>query len=244
MDKNSLIRFINKYYLDGKGESVILISNLEKQTLTTKCASDGNSLLSVVKMSEWKPDFDDSNLGMYSTSTMLNMLKVLDDDVEFSVLKSGDKALALKMKDSKTSANYMLSDPSIINDPPNLKTIPEFELNINITPYLTKKFLLGNGALNEVTEFAVVTDESKAELVLGYSASTNTTRITIPVETSKFSDIGTQTFNAIHLSSILKANEECETGTLEVSSAGLMKLSFKVDNYESQYWLVKTAGVN
>ena len=244
MDKNSLVRFINKYYLDGVGNAVVLNSNSEKQQLMTKSVSEGNSMLALVKMTDWKPDFDDSILGVYSTDSLLSMIKVLDNDVKISVLKSDEKALALKFNDSNTSVNYMLSDPSIINEPPNLKNIPEFELNVNITEYLRKTFLAGKGALPEVTKFSVVTDGTSAKLVLGFSASTNTNRITIPVETTQSAHMETMSFNAEHFASILKANEECETGTMEVSSDGLIKMSFKVDTYESPYWLVATQDVD
>ena len=38
MDKNSLVRFINKYYLDGVGNAVVLNSNSEKQQIEVQIA--------------------------------------------------------------------------------------------------------------------------------------------------------------------------------------------------------------
>jgi hypothetical protein len=40
---------------------------------------------------------------------------------------------------------------------------------------------------------------------------------------------------------ILIANKECESATLEISSQGLSKINFKVDDYTSTYWLVGTS---
>ena len=37
---------------------------------------------------------------------------------------------------------------------------------------------------------------------------------------------------------VLTANKECESATLEVSSEGLSKITFKVDDFTSTYWLV------
>ena len=137
----------------------------------------------------------------------------------------------------------MLSDPSIINDPPQLQNIPEFELKIDVTPSLINKFIAGKSALAEVTTFTVVTDEDKTNLIIGYS-SVNTNRVNIPVQTSSFSNIENVSFNAEYFSNILLANKECESATLEVSSEGLAKLSFKIDDFTTQYWLVATTEVD
>ena len=44
--------------------------------------------------------------------------------------------------------------------------------------------------------------------------------------------------------SILNANKDCESATLEVSSAGLSRIQFSIDNYDSEYFLVSTQAVN
>ena len=89
----------------------------------------------------------------------------------------------------------------------------------------------------------MITDESKANLIIGYS-SINTNRVNIPVKTSRFANINKVSFNAEHFSNILLANKECESAILEISSEGLAKLSFKVDDFTTQYWLVATSEVD
>ena len=83
----------------------------------------------------------------------------------------------------------MLTDTSVINEPPTLKSIPEFELSIDVTPQFINKFIAGKGALSETDNFTVITDGSDTKLIIGYS-SVNTNRVTIPVTTSKSSNIG------------------------------------------------------
>ena len=171
------------------------------------------------------------------------MLSVLDEDINVSVTKANDKAFSIKITDSTSSVNYMLSDPSIINDPPQLQNIPEFELKIDVTPNLINKFIAGKSALAEVTTFTVVTNETKTNLIIGYS-SVNTNRVNIPVQTSKFSPIEKVSFNADYFSNVLLANKECESATLEVSSEGLSKITFKIDDYTVTYWLVAVTDVD
>ena len=242
MNKQKLVRFINKYYLKGLVQSVILNSNSEQQKLNTRFVSDDKTLLGLVEMDKW--NFEDATIGIYTTEQLLSLLGVLDEDINVSILKADEKAFAIKINDSISAVNYMLSDPSIINDPPSIQNIPDFELEIDVTPTLSEKFRAGKSALTDVTTFTVVTSSSdKTNLIIGYS-SVNTNRVNIPVNTSKFSQIDNVSFNAEYFCSILEVNKECESATLKVSSEGLAKIIFKVDDYTSTYWLVATTEVD
>jgi hypothetical protein len=235
MNKQELVRFINKYYLNGVVNSVVLNSKSDTQVLSTRFISGDKTLLGDLTVDKW--DFEDSDVGIYNTEQLLKLLSVMDNDIELSLSKSGNKSLALKVSDSSSSINYMLSDTSIINEPPKMKAVPDFELSIDITPQVINKFISGKSALPETDNFTVITNGVDTKLVIGY-ASINTNRVTIPVNTSKVSDIENVSFNANMFKEVLSANRECESATLEVSSEGLSKISFKVDNFTATYWLV------
>ena len=241
MNKQKLVRFINKYYLNGIADSVVLKSNSSEQKLVTKFVSSDKTLLGIIQMDRW--NFEDANIGVYTTEQLLRLLSVLDEDINFSITKSGDKSISMKISDSLSSVNYMLSDPSIINEPPQLQNIPNFELSINMTPSVINKFISGKSALQDSTTFTVITNETSTKLVIGYS-TVNTNRVTIPVVTSEFSQIDNVSFNAEYFSSILVANKECESAVLQVSSQGLAKIIFKIDDYTATYWLVATSDVD
>ena len=238
MNKQKLVRFINKYYLNGIADSVVLKSNSSEQKLVTRFVSSDKTLLGIIQMDRW--NFEDANIGVYTTEQLLKLLSVLDEDINVSITKSGDKTISMKISDSLSSVNYMLSDPSIINEPPQLQNIPNFELSVNVTPSVISKFISGKSALQDTTTFTVVTDETSTKLVIGYS-TVNTNRVTIPVITSEFSQIDKVSFNAEYFSNILVANKECESAFLQISSEGLAKINFKVDDYKSTYWLVATS---
>ena len=241
MNKQKLVRFINKYYLNGIADSVVLKSNSSEQKLVTRFVSSDKTLLGIIQLDRW--NFEDANIGVYTTEQLLRLLSVLDEDINFSITKSGDKSISMKISDSLSSVNYMLSDPSIINEPPQLQNIPNFELSINMTPSVINKFISGKSALQDSTTFTVITDETSTKLVIGYS-TVNTNRVTIPVVTSEFSQIDNVSFNAEYFSSILVANKECESAVLQVSSQGLAKIIFKIDDYTATYWLVATSEVD
>jgi len=178
-----------------------------------------------------------------TTDQFIKLLGVLDEDVNVSINKAGDKSISLKVTDSTSAVNYMLSDTSIISKPPAMKHIPNFELKIDMTPQVMNKFISGKGALSETDNFTVITDGTNTKLVIGYS-SINTNRVTIPVTTSESSNIDNITFNANIFKEVLSANKECESATLEVSSEGLSKIVFNVDDYSVTYYLVSVQDVD
>jgi len=118
-----------------------------------------------------------------------------------------------------------------------MKQIPEFDLEIDVTPQFISKFIAGKGALSETDNFTVITDGTDTKLVIGYS-SVNTNRVTIPVTTSKSGNIENVSFNANLFREVLHANKECESAKFEVSGDGLSRITFKIDDYESTYYLV------
>jgi len=241
MNKQRLTRFISKYYLNGTVNSIVLNSKSNSQQLTARFISPDKSLLGELKMDKW--DFEDSDIGIYDTEQLVKLLSVVDGDINIRLTKAGDKSIALKISDSASSVNYMLSDTSVINEPPTLKSIPEFELDIDVTTEFINKFIAGKGALGETDNFTVINDGGNVKVVIGHS-TVNTNRVTIPVTTSKSSDIDNVSFNANIFKEVLHANKECESATLEVSSEGLSRITFKIDDYTSTYYLVSVQDVD
>ena len=239
MNKQKLTDFISKYYLNGTVNSVILSSKSNK--LSARFISGDKTLLGELEMDKWP--FEDAEVGVYSTDQFLKLLGVLDEDVNVSINKAGDKSISLRVTDSTSAVNYMLSDTSIISKPSPMKRIPNFELKIDMTPSVMNKFISGKGALSETDNFTVITDGTNTKLIIGYS-SINTNRVTIPVTTSESSDIDNVTFNANIFKEVLSANKECESATLEVSSEGLSKIVFNVDDYSVTYYLVSVQDVD
>ena len=233
MNKNNLVRFINKYNLNGNVNSVVL--NSKDNTLSTRFITGDKSLLGELSLSKWK--FEDADLGIYDTLQFSKLLDVLSDDITMKLNSSGDKAISLVVSDTDAKVNYMLSDLSVINQPPALKQLPEFQVKIKVNTKFITKFIAGKGALPETDTFTVITDDDNVKIVIGYSAI-NTNRVTLPVETETFEDINKVSFNANLFKEVLSANKECESATLEVSQEGLSRINFKVDEYDVTYYLV------
>ena len=240
MQKTKLNRFISKYNLNGNVNSVKWTSNTNK--LTTSFVTPDKSLLGTVVADN--VTFEDGDLGVYQTDQLQKLLSVLDDDVNMTLTKAGDRAVSLKVKNGSVSVDYVLSDLSVIPDPPALKRLPDFQTKVKLDSKFIDTFIKGKSALADVDMFTFVNDKAgKLNAVIGYS-STNTNRVNIPVETET-SDLNTPiSFNANLFKEVLIANRECTSAILEVSNEGLAKVNFKVDDYDSTYYVVAMQDVD
>jgi hypothetical protein len=234
MEKQSINRFVSKYNLAGLVESVKWES--KDGSLNTSFISDDKSVLGSVTMKE----FDSSNaeFGVYDTTKLTKMLSVLGNDVEFSINDIDGKPVSLKFKDGSTSVNYMLADLSVIPNVPDLKQLPDFDVEIKLDSNFINKFIKAKGALADENNFTFVCKDGKSQIILGYS-NINTNRIVIDVDASCTDSVDAISFSATYLKEILVANREATDATLKISSQGLSHIHFEVDNYEANYYLVE-----
>jgi hypothetical protein len=241
MQKTKLNKFIQKYNLGGNVNSVKWTAG--ENQLKTSFVTPDKSLLGTVVADNVK--FEDGDLGVYQTDQLQKLLSVLGDDVSLTLTKVGDRAVSLKVKNGLVSIDYVLSDLSVISDPPALKRLPEFQTKVKLDSNFIDTFIKGKSALADVDMFTFVNDaDGNLSAVIGYSSNTNTNRVNIPVETTKNGLTETVTFNANLFKEMLVANKECKSAVLEVSNEGLAKVNFKIDNYDSTYFIVAMSDVD
>ena len=240
MQKTKINKFIQKYNLCGIVNSVKWKSTSNK--LSTSFVTPDKSLLGTVAVDG--VTFEDADLGVYQTDQLQKLLGVMDDDINLSLTKAGDKAVTLNVKNKSVSVNYVLSDLSVIPDPPALKRLPDFQTKIKLDSSFIETFIKGKSALSDVDMFTFVNDkDGNLNAVIGYS-STNTNRVTIPVETDTNGLTDAVTFNANLFKEMLVANKDCKSAVLEVSNEGLAKVNFNIDDYTSEYFIVAMQDVD
>ena len=239
MQKSKLDKFISKYNLGGNVNSVKWKSSGD--SLSTSFVTPDKSLLGSVKVDKFQ--FEDAELGVYQTDQLKSLIGVLGDDVSLDVSRAGDKAYSLKVKNGPISVDYVLSDLSVIADPPALKRLPEFGTQIKLDSKFIDTFVKGKSALSDVDTFTILNGKNGCEVVIGYS-STNTNRVNIPVETTTNDLTDPVTFNANLFKEVLIANRECTSAVLEVSTEGLAKVNFKIEDFDSTYYIVAMQDVD
>ena len=91
----------------------------------------------------------------------------MGEDVDFQYQQMGDKFVSVEMADSHgTKSKYMLSDLSVISDPPQMKRLPEFGTKIKLDRSFIDTFIKGKGALSGVDTFTVVKSGDGCEVVI------------------------------------------------------------------------------
>lgn len=234
MEKQRINQFIEKYNLGGLVETVMW--SVEDNSLKTSFISSDKSVLGNVKMNNFVSS--DVEVGVYDTKLLKGMLGVVENDVTFTPVSSGDKIVSIKFSDKSTSVNYTAADKSVIPTPPALKKLPEFDITIKLDDAFIAKFIKAKSALSDQKTFTFVSNGGKNQVVLGYAAERNTNRIFIDVDAQTKGDVNIS-FSADYLKEILVANKDATDAVLKISSQGLSYLNFEVGDFKSEYYLVE-----
>ena len=238
MEKKKLTSFIDKYYLAGNTESVKV--ECKDNTLNCNFIAGDQNVVGKVSMNGF--NVKDCELGIYATSQLVKLLTALDSSIELAVNSTGGTTYSINLKDTNdTECIFMLADMSVIQQVPQMKQIPDFNEKIKLTSDFTEKFVKSKNALPDAENFAVRDDALGTDIILNYS-SLNTNRITFDVSsnaTKITDDLKPICFSANLLKEILLANKDAKDGYLEVSQAGLARVTFIGPDYLSNYFLVQ-----
>jgi hypothetical protein len=233
MEKSKFIGFVNRYFLGGNTDSAKLV--VDDKKLTTKFISADQNVIGEVVLNNF--DTPNAELGVYATSQLVKMLTAVDEKVDISFGEVDKKIYSLNFKDSSTNVTYMLADLSVIRQVPNLKSLPDFDVKIELNKDFANNFKKAANALPESDNFGVESNGAETKIIINHS-SVNTNRIVFKTETKESVAMDTVCFSAKLFKEILNANADA-TGLLEVSSKGLAKVTFQNADYTSSYFLVK-----
>ena len=234
MNKNNLLKFIQKYSLGGLIESVAW--NAEGTKLSVRFISDDKTLLGEVEYNAYTST--PMNVGIYTTSLLKNMIGVLDNDLTLKVDKAGDKSISLKLSSEETETSYQLADLGVIPPVPDLKTLPDFGIAIDMASNMIDKFIKAKGALSDVDTFTIFTEGGDLKMAIGYS-SISTNRVTFTAQKDYAETVKPISFSAKYLKEILTANKEATSAKLKVSTDGLSNVEFQIDDFVCKYYLVE-----
>jgi hypothetical protein len=234
MEKRKLTNFIEKYHLAGNANSVGL--DVKDEVLTCEFITDDQNVVGTVTMEDF--DIEDVRLGVYNTSQLTKLLTALDDKIDIKVNRADNSAFSINISDISTKVTFMLADMSVIRQVPQMKGLPDFNVKIKLTKDFADKFIKSKNALPETENFAVESSATGTKMILNYS-SLNTNRITWAVTPDTAADLSATCFSANLFKEILSANKDANEGYIEVSQAGLARVTFKGDAYTSTYYLVQ-----
>ena len=240
MNKQTLTSVVDKYHLNGIVESVKW--SIKDKNVTIDFITPMKNLVGKVTSPNF--DLEDSEVGIYNTSQFYKLVKIMDNTVILSLTKSPyGTPLELTLADNQYDLNYYLSDLMLIETVPTINEPASYDAEANIDSDFISKFTNAKKALGDVKQFTIkdeLNNENTKDLVIvigdgnGYA---NKIKFKTPCE-SLFG-LNELPFPADVMMELLKANEEADSGTIQISSEGLMKISFKEESIESVYYLVR-----
>jgi hypothetical protein len=239
MKKSQLLNFISRYHLAGATTSVKW-EVPGNAGVRTRFITDDQNVIGETTFTTNELDAATSiDLGVYATPQLVKMLSAVSDDVAININHIDGKAISMAIKDMDMDMTFMLADLSVIRQVPDLKNTPDWHVTIDIDNTFTSKFIKAKNALPESENFGIRCSNNYVELVMNYS-SINNNRISFSFDSADSSDMNTICFSSNLFKEILSANKDADSGTLEVSPAGLARVKFsKTGEYESTYYLVQ-----
>lgn len=238
MEKGKLVDFIEKYSLGGNIEQAVLTVKNHKLK-TDFIAPSGTSMVGFVEKKG--VEMENGTIGVASTNNFKKLLSIMDDvitEVEYGM--NGDEINELTFKDAHTQVSYVTGNPTIIPRAPELKDIPETDVEVVLDDYLIANFIKGKNALSDVKTFTILPFKKGVKIVIGHSnILSNTVSFEVKCSKSNLTKTDKLTFDAVLFKEILAANKGAtKSSTMEISKEGLMTLKFEGDDYNAQYYLV------
>jgi len=232
MEKSKLQSFINRYYLAGNCEAVIL----KEQTDSIGCELIDTDQTIVGKIKWNTTPFMTGMLGINHTGALIKMLGALGENIAIDVKDAAGKNYAMKISEGSTQATFMLADTTVIPAVPSINAEPNYEITIPVNEEFVSKFIKAKNALPDAKNFAVQVINGQVKFIINYT-TVNADNISFEVGPTTMATMDPVCFSADKLKEVLVANRG-DSGELKVSPDGLARIEFTGADFESTYWLV------
>ena len=164
MEKSKLQSFINRYYLAGNCEAVIL----KEQTDSIGCELIDMDQTVVGKIKWNTAPFMTGMLGINHTGALIKMLGALGENITMDVKNAAGKNYAMKISEGSTQATFMLADTTVIPAVPAINAEPNYEITIPVNEEFVSKFIKAKNALPDAKtlQCKLLTDKLNSLLII------------------------------------------------------------------------------
>ena len=242
INKLTLQSIINKYYL-GENESVKW--DIEDKTLEIRFMSANKEVIGGLTHTNF--DLEDSELAIFDTKKLINLLNITTGDVLVELEKTHKIFTKMMISDQDFNLSYALADLLLISKVGTV-TEPTWDVVINLEKEQVSNLVKAKSALAEVDNMVITTKlDLNKELMCKFTFGDehgHNNKITYQL----YGDIKDQNikipFNSNIFKTILNVNNDLDSGTLKISSKGLMKLNFTSGDTICEYYLVRKESTN
>lgn len=237
LSKDRFVKFLEKYHLGGIVESAWI--EVKDDVLSTTVKTLEGDMRGHVVLNDF--GMNDGEIGCYSTSTLLKMLSILDNDINIIPAKRETDGVttALNISDAKgKKIRFATHESDIIDRDGKKGQVKNYEVKISLNNENIDDILRAYGALNSNITF--LQKNKKFYVVLNHSQN-NENNIEIEIETEMLDeDFEHMTFDAKYIKNILEVNKRRYVDAyIELSDKGIAKFYFEDQDSVAEYWIVK-----
>jgi hypothetical protein len=237
MIKNTFENLIHKYYLGSLCESVKWVNTPDQ--LCIKFINGTSNLFGLLTIDNF--DSSEFTIGIFDSSKLLKLVKILDDEFIFEVT---DKETKIKLQDTKYKIEYTLADINVIPDVPSKVNEPStWECIFKITKPITKNILQAKKALPDTNIISFNRGGKDINCTIG-DMLYNSNKINILLEASNECPLMDNVSYPLDIfSEILDNNDDMNEGTVYISEGGIAKIVFDkhtntATNIKVTYYLI------
>ena len=239
INKLTVQSIINKYYL-GTNESVKW--EVKDNFLNVDFMTPSKDVIGNVTCTNFQ--LEDCKLAIYDTKKLNSLISICSGDLLLELVKNKAIYTKLQISDLNFNLNYALSDPLLISKVGEVNEA-EWVVELNLSQEDIDNIIKAKSALSQVDNMLVTTTTNLdgvdvVEFVFGDESGHNN-KITYQVLGDVKETNLKLPFNSDTFKTILQANKDMAGGKLLLSSMGLVRLDFNLDDITSKYYMVRKA---
>jgi len=239
INKLTVQSIINKYYL-GTNESVKW--EVKDNFLNVDFMTPSKDVIGNVTCANFQ--LEDCKLAIYDTKKLNSLISICSGDLLLELIKNKAIYTKLQISDLNFNLNYALSDPLLISKVGEVNEA-EWVVELNLSQEDIDNIIKAKSALSQVDNMLVTTTTNLdgvdvVEFVFGDESGHNN-KITYQVLGDVKETNLKLPFNSDTFKTILQANKDMNGGKLLLSSMGLMRLDFNLEDITSKYYMVRKA---
>ena len=222
----------------GENESVKW--KINNKTLTIDFMSVNKEVIGKIVYDGF--DVEDSELAIFDTKKLLNLLSITSNDLMFNLEKGKSVYTKMHFADNSFNLTYALADPLLIGKVASV-TEPEWDACLTLEKEHVDNLVKAKNALTGIGSMTIKVDvdlngDNMCVFTFGDEQGHNN-KITYQLYGKIKPDNVEIPFNSDMFRNILKENKDLEEGYIWLSYQGLMKIKFKSENTTSTYYMVR-----
>ena len=237
--KVDLQGFISKYYLKMNEQ---VVWSFKDNVLSVNITTPSKDVIGNVRCEDI--GFEDIDLPIFNTKKVQSLVDLCEGEILMEVEKTNKIPTKLKISDEKFNTVYALADALLI---PRVGSVnePLYDVKLELTPEDVFNLVKARSAMSETANLIMSTTKDLdgdpvCEVIFGEEGGhenkisyqlrgvINEIGVKVPFDLDKFRDI-------------LNVNKNSDKGLIQLSSKGLMRLTFKTGKITSTYYMIRRA---